>query len=380
MLNFVFRVVLGIILSVLLVESRPIDLQLGARPYGMGGAFVAIADDINAVYWNPAGLVQLKDLAVSEHNWVNQDFMGVNINYLNVAVPLSGVGVIGGSWLMIYTGLESGDPDDLNDYVKDHFLDNTFSVCFSRQLWDKALIFEHSAVGLTFNRYLLNTKDYQEAGIGFDLSFFTLFPQGVRLGLMVRSLGADLKGERLTPEYRIGTGYVWPINESNCFSLGMDLLFKQEVEYSDNTTLEPVGLNIKGFGGLEYKFLFDQWQLALRLGANDILLSQRSGLGITCGLGIGFKDYMLDYAFKYDTHPEEALGIAHRISFSYQPQVKQPTKAKVLSPPSPTTFQSSSPTVNTPVKQTKPTATTSSSSNTKTNSQQQPKKIKEEKQ
>ena len=27
---------------------------VGARPHGMGGAFIGVADDINAVYWNPA--------------------------------------------------------------------------------------------------------------------------------------------------------------------------------------------------------------------------------------------------------------------------------------------------------------------------------------
>lgn len=32
------------------------DMEVGARPLGMGSAFVAIADDANGIYWNPAGI------------------------------------------------------------------------------------------------------------------------------------------------------------------------------------------------------------------------------------------------------------------------------------------------------------------------------------
>lgn len=32
---------------------------VGARPLGMGGAFIGLANDVNAVYWNPAGLAQI---------------------------------------------------------------------------------------------------------------------------------------------------------------------------------------------------------------------------------------------------------------------------------------------------------------------------------
>jgi hypothetical protein len=35
--------------------QHPVE-SLGARPLGMGGAFVAVADDATATYWNPAGL------------------------------------------------------------------------------------------------------------------------------------------------------------------------------------------------------------------------------------------------------------------------------------------------------------------------------------
>ncbi len=40
------------------------DLGAGARVLGMGDAFVALADDLNASYYNPAGLVQLKDIEI----------------------------------------------------------------------------------------------------------------------------------------------------------------------------------------------------------------------------------------------------------------------------------------------------------------------------
>ncbi len=34
---------------------------VGARPMGMGGAFIAVADDVNTTYWNPAGLTFVLD-------------------------------------------------------------------------------------------------------------------------------------------------------------------------------------------------------------------------------------------------------------------------------------------------------------------------------
>ena len=37
---------------------------VGARAVGMGGAFVAIANDVNAAYWNPAGLIQSASVRV----------------------------------------------------------------------------------------------------------------------------------------------------------------------------------------------------------------------------------------------------------------------------------------------------------------------------
>ena len=36
-----------------------LDIGIGARSLSMGGAFVAVADDPTALYWNPAGMVNI---------------------------------------------------------------------------------------------------------------------------------------------------------------------------------------------------------------------------------------------------------------------------------------------------------------------------------
>lgn len=58
-----------------------LKLGAGGRAAAMGDAFVAVANDASALYWNPAGLVQFdEDQLIFSHNkWVvdiNQDFLG----------------------------------------------------------------------------------------------------------------------------------------------------------------------------------------------------------------------------------------------------------------------------------------------------------------
>jgi long-subunit fatty acid transport protein len=78
----------------------PNPVGSGARALGMGGAFIAVADDATAASWNPAGLVQLESSEVSlvcegihrmedNHFGTNPDANGLqtvstaNINYLS---------------------------------------------------------------------------------------------------------------------------------------------------------------------------------------------------------------------------------------------------------------------------------------------------------
>lgn len=50
--------------------AQPVPLGMGARALGMGEAFTGLADDLSAVWWNPAGLVQTEK---NEVQWMGGD-------------------------------------------------------------------------------------------------------------------------------------------------------------------------------------------------------------------------------------------------------------------------------------------------------------------
>lgn len=59
------------------INSSPNVVGSGARALGMGGAFIAIADDATSASWNPGGLTQLERPEFSlvlSHKWLGEDF------------------------------------------------------------------------------------------------------------------------------------------------------------------------------------------------------------------------------------------------------------------------------------------------------------------
>ena len=86
--------------------SSPNPVGSGARALGMGGAFIAIADDATAASWNPGGLIQLELPEVSivgagysrnEDNTFpghaeadgDHSISDGNLNYLSAAYPFN---------------------------------------------------------------------------------------------------------------------------------------------------------------------------------------------------------------------------------------------------------------------------------------------------
>ncbi len=74
-------------------------LGVGARSLGMGNAFTGVASDYSALYWNPAGLVQLKhgefSFGLSHINFNNNStFFENEVSYTNNATKVNAIGLV----------------------------------------------------------------------------------------------------------------------------------------------------------------------------------------------------------------------------------------------------------------------------------------------
>lgn len=72
---------------------------VGARALGMGGAFTGVANDFSALYWNPAGLAQVKNgefsLGMSHLNYRNTgSYFGLPLAYSNSSTTLNALGFV----------------------------------------------------------------------------------------------------------------------------------------------------------------------------------------------------------------------------------------------------------------------------------------------
>jgi len=90
-------------LIIVLLSWQSAFALFGTRPMGMGGAFVGIADDANAPYWNPAGLALNPEVVVTgstlnnnRNMWVGDNVMNLKLCYemeMNPFAWIAGIGL-----------------------------------------------------------------------------------------------------------------------------------------------------------------------------------------------------------------------------------------------------------------------------------------------
>ena len=162
-----------------------LKLGVGARPMGMGSAYVALADDPTAVYWNPAGLggAEGAQVTVMHNEWIQdfrQEFAAVS---RSIGKGALGLGISG-----FYTS-ELEKRDDVGNLIG-HFGFNDFAVtgAYARR-------FPHQVSGGVAFKFIREMID-QETATAFagDLGGrIALGRSGVSLGAALQNLGGKAK-------------------------------------------------------------------------------------------------------------------------------------------------------------------------------------------
>lgn len=264
----------------------------GARPAAMGDAFTAAADDVDALYWNPAGLNQVKRLqqTFGHNNWL----AGLNAEHAAFALRRDPRSVIGaGVGFLSY-----GDIERSNNfgYTEGYYSASDMALLFSyaRQLKPKL------AVGGTFKiiRERIESDTAQsfalDAGAQYDYS-----PK-LKLGATLKNLGTGVTLSKTSGSLPMA------LRAGAAYQFKKDLLLTSDLSmpFDDSLSLH--------FGG-EYLYptMVKSVRLALRAGFKTSSMGYLGALSaISLGFGLEKGGLGLDYALS----PYGDFGMAHRLS------------------------------------------------------------------
>ncbi|MBM2841541.1 MAG: hypothetical protein HW412_2069, partial [Bacteroidetes bacterium] len=144
-----------------------LEIPVGARAIGMGGAFVGTANDVTSLYWNPAGVARLdhSEAIFSHSSWIAD----MNFDYAALSIPLENFGTLG----LSFTSLTM--PDMLVRTVErpegtgERFTAGSFAVAthYARTLSDK--------FSIGFTAKYISEKIWDMQANGFAVDVGTLF-------------------------------------------------------------------------------------------------------------------------------------------------------------------------------------------------------------
>ncbi len=152
----------------------------GVRALGMGGAFVAVANDVTANYWNPAGLGRIAEpQLIGMYSLLALDR---RYNYVAAAYPFRAVGAISLGW--INYNVANAEARDAGGALTGEFAnsENAFLISYGR-------ILSHSvALGGTVKLLSHELAGRSASGVGYDLGLWFKPKEYLALGASVQNL------------------------------------------------------------------------------------------------------------------------------------------------------------------------------------------------
>lgn len=289
-----------------------LSIASNARGTAMGGAFTAISDDENSLFWNPGGLAQVKRNVTSFSN--TKAFVDAKYQDFSAAFYLGNTGTIGvRAMILNYGDLDVttiSNPEGTGERIP--LKDISLALTYSRYLTTSF------SFGIT-GKYVNQRISKSEAnGFGVDLGvLYRSDFKNLRIGMSITNFGTEMQmtGDDLTQAIDIDAnnngnnprlaGFLktneWPMPLNFRVGLAIDVLESRYNKLTLAVDAKHPSDNSEALDlGFEYGF---RNMVFLRGGYNNLFTHIVTDGGITAGFGLN-----------YDLNAVNSF----RISYSYQ--------------------------------------------------------------
>ncbi len=301
-LKFIF--ILLIINTVCIKAGGFDDLGNSARVVSMGGANIALADAPYSIFYNPAGIYNIKNLSLSTtYSNLYPGITDDNLNYfsLSAVVPWEIIGEfgVGGTFLNSKLWKEN---TFIFSYAREVYNDISVGGSFKLLRWSA-----EAAPGESALSYLGFTFD-----AGAHYTFSNVFNNSdLRVGVAVQNLTqpsiADNGSSDAKLPISLGLGLAFVSNQYN-YIIAFDL-----VRYDEITKIKAGA----EFLGLSQEVFNMNTAFLVRVGYDAIvgsdIFNQR---GINGGFGLNVENLKIDYAYVFPLVLQN-VGGSHKISLNY---------------------------------------------------------------
>lgn len=292
-------------------------IPVGGRGLAMSGAIIATTTGIDAMYWNPAGLARIENMAqgmVSNMAYIAD----INVNYGAVAIQFGTFGTVG----LSVKSLSFGDiplttVDDPEGIAGRSFSPSFITVggSYARQFTD--------AITAGMNIKLISEQLGRVSGSGFAVDIGLQYDgvagfEGVKLGVVLKNMGPEMsfdgtgllrkataRDARRPEQYYQSLGASWQLPTSVEIGLAYAKTLGEQLDYNAaaSYTANSMFLDSYKLGG-ELIYNLGSLKVAGRAGIDllDTGPDDEQIFGPTFGFGVLFKtqalDITVDYAFR----------------------------------------------------------------------------------
>lgn len=294
-----------------------LKVPIGARGMGMGGAYGSVANDLSALYWNPAGISDIKTVAteISYLQW----FATYSHSFAAASFPLNQDYVVA----INATSFSSGD-------IQITTIENPEGTSAKYSVSDLAL-------GLTFSGYLtdqfsfgvtakyVNNSIYNlsSSGLAFDIgTMYNTGIYGIKIGFSIHNLGGETSyaGQSLkTIKKTIEQLNAAPVDMALiAYPYSYPLIFRASISselYNEDDHKVIGAFDFNTFSDVPEQFSLGAEYtyadfVALRAGYQ----TSHDQFGLAAGIGIKYEVGGMDGRFDYAINPTKTLGLVNRFT------------------------------------------------------------------